>query len=88
MLKLITWSTQNARKISIMLAACQLDYEIEWLNIEEDEQHQEGFKVLNPNSKIPLLMDSELLNEKGQEEPIFESAAILLYLAEKSGRYL
>ncbi len=88
MLKLITWSTQNARKISIMLAACQLDYEISWLNIEQNEQHQQGFKALNPNSKIPVLMDSELVNENGQVEPIFESAAILLYLAEKSGRFL
>jgi len=88
MLKLITWSTQNARKISIMLAACQLDYEISWLNIEQNEQHQKGFKALNPNGKIPVLMDSELVNENGQVEPIFESAAILLYLAEKSGRFL
>jgi GST-like protein len=88
MLKLITWSTQNARKISIMLAACQLDYDIQWLNIEENEQHQEGFKALNPNGKIPVLMDTELLNEQGQPEPIFESAAILLYLAEKSERFL
>ena len=88
MLKLITWSTQNARKISIMLAACQLDYEIEWLNIEKDEQHQPSFKALNPNGKIPVLIDTDLVNEQGQVEPIFESAAILLYLAEKTGKFL
>ena len=88
MLKLITWRTQNARKISIMLTACQLDYEIEWLNIEENEQHEKGFKAFNPNGKIPVLIDCDFINEQAEVEPIFESAAILLYLAEKSGRFL
>lgn len=88
MLKLITWRTQNARKISIMLAACELEYEIQWLNLEENAQHQADFLVLNPNGKIPVLIDSDLINEQAQPEPIFESAAILLYLAEKSGHFL
>lgn len=88
MLKLHTWSTQNARKISIMLEECGLDYEIEAINLEEDEQFQDSFKLLNPNSKIPVLTDSELTDELGKAEPIFETGAILLYLAEKSGQFL
>ena len=71
-----------------MLAACELEYEIQWLNIEDNAQHQAGFLALNPNGKIPLLIDSDLINEQAKPEPIFESAAILLYLAEKSGQFL
>ena len=73
MLKLFTWPTQNARKISIMLEECNLDYEIHAINIEKDEQHQASFKALNPNCKIPVLMDTDLTDDLGNVEAIFET---------------
>jgi len=88
MLKLFTWPTQNARKISIMLEECNFDYEIHAINIEKDEQHQASFKALNPNCKIPVLLDTDLTDDLGNIEAIFETGAILIYLAEKSGQFL
>lgn len=88
MLRLLTWSTQNARKISIMLEECEYEYTIEPINIEKQEQFNSEFKALNPNSKIPVLLDSDLIDEHRNPEPIFETGAILLYLAEKSGQFL
>lgn len=88
MLTLYTWSTQNARKVSIMLEECGLEYKIAPVNILNNEQFSDHFKQLNPNSKIPVLVDSELCDQSGDPVAIFETGAILLYLAEKSGRYL
>ncbi len=88
MLKLYTWATQNARKISIMLNECDFEYQIIPVDIEQGEQHFETYLQLNPNAKIPVLTDTELLNRSKKEEPIFETGAILLYLAEKSGCFL
>ena len=88
MLTLYTWSTQNARKISVMLEECGLDYRIAPVNILKDEQFDESFERLNPNSKIPVLVDADLCDSAGQPVAIFETGAILLYLAEKSGRFL
>lgn len=88
MLTLYTWSTQNARKISTMLEECALDYQIMPVNILKDEQFSKLFQRLNPNSKIPVLVDSDLCNSTGQPVGIFETGAILIYLAEKTGRFL
>ena len=88
MLTLYTWSTQNARKISVMLEECALDYRIAPVNILKDEQFVESFKKLNPNSKIPVLVDTDLCDSAGQPVAIFETGAILLYLAEKTGLFL
>ena len=88
MLNLYTWSTQNARKISVMLEECELDYKIVPVNILKDEQFGKSFKQLNPNSKIPVLIDTDLCDNAGQPIAIFETGAILIYLAEKTGRFL
>lgn len=88
MLTLYTWSTQNARKISVMLEECGLDYKIAPVNILKDEQFSESFLRINPNNKIPVLVDDEVLDSAGQPVAIFETGAILLYLAEKTGRFL
>jgi len=88
MLKLYTWSTQNARKISIMLEECGLAYEIIPVNIEKGEQFKGHFKHLNPNGKIPVLLDPDLVDGNGNMEPVYETGAILLYLAEKSGQFI
>lgn len=88
MLTLHTWSTQNARKISVMLEECELDYQIVPVDIVANEQFSEQFRRLNPNSKIPVLVDSDVTAHSAEPVAIFESGAILLYLAEKTGRFL
>lgn len=88
MLTLYTWPTQNARKISVMLEECGLDYRILPVDIQNNQQFAPEFRRLNPNSKIPVLVDSDLTQDSGQPAAIFETGAILLYLAEKTGRFL
>lgn len=88
MLTLHAWTTQNARKITIMLEECGLPYRISPVDILKDEQHSAEFRQLNPNGKIPVLVDDDLHSASGEPLAIFETGAILLYLAEKSGRFL
>jgi GST-like protein len=88
MLTLHTWATQNARKISVMLEECGLEYRIVPVDIMNGEQFAEPFKRLNPNCKIPVLVDSDLCSPSGEPVAIFETGAILLHLAEKTGRFL
>lgn len=88
MLTLHTWSTQNARKVSIMLEECGLDWNIAPVNLVENEQFSDAFKQLNPNSKIPVLVDTALASSEGEPVAIFETGAILLYLSEKTGKFI
>ncbi|HLD69079.1 MAG TPA: glutathione S-transferase N-terminal domain-containing protein [Pseudomonas sp.] len=88
MLTLYAWTTQNARKITIMLEECGLPYRISPVDILKDEQHSPAFRQLNPNRKIPVLVDDDLCGVGGEPLTVFETGAILLYLAEKSGRFL
>ncbi len=80
MIRLYTWGTPNGRKISIMLEEVSLPYQVEPIDISKDEQFRPDFLAISPNNKIPAIVDEET----GQA--IFESGAILLYLAEKSGQ--
>jgi GST-like protein len=80
MLKLFTWTTPNGIKPLIMLEELGLPYETCWVNIGKGEQHTPDFLQVNPNGKIPALLDDGLA--------VFESGAILMHLAEKSGRFL
>lgn len=82
MIELYTWNTSNGRKISIALEEMELPYEVHPINIYDGEQFSDGFTKVTPNNKIPAIRDSET------GLTIFESGAILLYLAEKSGRFL
>ena len=82
MIKLYTWGTPNGRKISIMLEEVSLPYQVIPIDIMKGEQFKPEFLTINPNNKIPAIVDEET----GQS--IFESGAILLYLAEKSGQLL
>lgn len=86
MITLHTWSTPNGRKISIALEELGLPYEVRPVNIGRDEQFAPEFLALNPNHKIPVIEDSE--GPDGQPIVLFESGAILIYLAEKTGRLL
>jgi GST-like protein len=79
---LYTWTTPNGRKGSIMLEEVGLDYEVHPINIGEGEQFSPDFLAISPNNKIPAIVDREL------DVSIFESGAILVYLAEKTGRLL
>lgn len=86
MITLYTWSTPNGRKISIALEECGLPYEVRPINIGADDQFTPEFLALNPNGKIPVIVDSE--GPDGKPITICESGAILIYLAEKTGRFL
>ena len=78
MIELLTADTPNGKKISIMLEEIGLDYKLTKINIFKDEQFKPEFKKISPFSKIPVIIDHEA------EKSIFESGAILIYLAEKS----
>jgi GSH-dependent disulfide-bond oxidoreductase len=86
MIDLYTWTTPNGRKVSIMLEECALPYKTHAINIGKDEQFTPEFIAINPNSKIPAFIDSD--GDNGKPLSIFESGAILIYLAEKTGKYL
>lgn len=86
MLTLYTWATPNGRKVSIMLEELGLDYVVESIDIGKGEQFDPAFLALNPNNKIPVLVDEQ--GPDGAPISIIESGAILIYLAEKSGRLL
>jgi len=86
MIDLYTWSSPNGSKVQIMLEETGLDYELHPVNLGEGEQNKSDYLAINPNGKIPAIVDRD--GPGGDEVTVFESGAILLYLAEKSGKYL
>ncbi|HSO07833.1 MAG TPA: glutathione S-transferase N-terminal domain-containing protein [Pelomicrobium sp.] len=86
MIDLYTWSTPNGRKASIMLEEAGLPYTVHPIDIGKGDQHRPEFVAINPNSKIPAIVDSE--GPDGKPIKVFESGAILIYLAEKTGKLL
>ncbi len=87
MLDLYYWTTPNGHKITIFLEETQLPYRIVPVNISKGEQFQPDFLKICPNNRIPALVDHAPA-EAGAPVPVFESGAILLYLAEKTGKFL
>ena len=85
MIELYTWTTPNGRKVPIMLEEVGLPYNVHPINIGKGEQHDPAFLKISPNNKIPAIVDTE---GPGGPLSIFESGAILIYLAEKTGRLL
>jgi GSH-dependent disulfide-bond oxidoreductase len=86
MIDLYTWPTPNGRKVSIMLEETGLPYTAYAVNIQAGDQLKPEFLKINPNAKIPAIIDR---NGPGDKPfALFESGAILIYLAEKSGKYL
>ena len=85
MIDLYYWPTPNGWKISIMLEECGLDYRVIPVDIGKGEQFQSTFLKISPNNRMPVIID-----HLDQEPPIsvFESGAILIYLAEKTGKFL
>ncbi len=86
MIDLYTWTTPNGRKVSIMLEELGLDYHVHPIDIGAGEQHAPAFVAISPNNKIPAIVDHEAPD--GGEIALFESGAILIYLAEKCGQLL
>lgn len=85
-LQLYSMPTPNGVKIPIMLEEIGLPYEVHKVDFSTDDQHSPAFLSLNPNNKIPAIIDPD--GPGGQPLPLFESGAILLYLAEKTGKLL
>ena len=86
MIELYTAATPNGQKIHIMLEETGLEYQDHWINIDKGEQFTEDFLSISPNNKIPALVDNDGPN--GKPIALFESGAILLYLANKTKQFL
>src|SRR6185295_13407527 len=87
MIDLYTWSTPNGRKVSIMLEECALPYRVHKINIGTNaEQFTPEYLKINPNGKIPSIVDPD--GPGGKPINLMESGAILIYLAEKTGKFL
>jgi GST-like protein len=86
MIELYTWSTPNGRKVSIMLEECGLPYRVHRINIGTNaEQFTPEYLKINPNGKIPSIVDPE--GPGGKPYAMMESGAILIYLADKTGKF-
>ena len=83
---LYTWKTSNGKKATIMMEECELEYKLHPIDISTDVQFSEDFVKVNPNSKIPAIVDPDGPN--GRPFTVIESGAILMYLAEKTGLFL
>lgn len=86
MITLYTWATPNGRKVSVMLEECGLPYTVHPFDIMGGEQFEAQYVAISPNSKIPAIVDDA--GPGGEPITLFESGAILLYLADKTGRFL
>ncbi len=83
MIDFYTWTTPNGRKVSLMLEETGLEYKMIPINIGKDEQFEPEFLKISPNNKIPAIVDHD-----NNDFPLFETGAILMYLAEKTGQFL
>ena len=82
MIDFYTWTTPNGRKVSILLEELGVDYEVHSINITQGDQNSPAFLKISPNNKIPAIID----RDNGMS--LMESGAILVYLAEKYGKFL
>lgn len=87
MIDLYYWPTPNGHKITLFLEEAGLDYRIVPVNIGKGDQFQPEFLKISPNNKMPAIVDHEPA-DGGEPLSVFESGEILLYLAEKTGRFL
>ncbi|QRE72752.1 glutathione S-transferase family protein [Methylobacterium aquaticum] len=86
MIQLYAWDTPNGRKISVALEEMGLTYRVEPVDITKGRQFAPDFLAISPNNRIPAIVDSE--GPDGAPISVFESGAILVYLAEKTGLFL
>ena len=80
MLEFYTAPTPNGWKVAMTLEEMELDYQLRMVNLSAGEQHEESFLAINPNGRIPAIVDDGF--------PVFESGAIMIYLAEKTGKLM
>ena len=85
-IQLYSLGTPNGQKISVALEEMGLPYEAHRIDFSKDQQHSPEFLAINPNGKIPAIVDP--FSADGKPLTVFESGAILIYLAEKSGKFL
>ena len=85
-MELHTWNTPNGRKVSVALEEMGLPYSVHAVDITKGEQHAPAFLAISPNNRIPAILDPD--GPGGTPISVFESGAILLYLAERTGRFL
>jgi GST-like protein len=86
MIDVYTWPTPNGHKVHIMLEECALPYTVHAVDIQAGDQFKPEFLKISPNNKIPAIVDRE--GPDGKPMSLFESGAILFYLASKTGRFL
>ena len=86
MYDLYSWKTSNGRKVTIMAEELGIDYRLHKINIGADDQFTATFTAINPNQKIPALVDSD--GPGGEPYTVIESGAVLMYLAEKHERFM
>jgi GST-like protein len=86
MIELHAWNTPNGRKISVALEEMGLPYRVKVVDISKGQQFEPDFLRISPNNRIPAILDPD--GPDGQPISVFESGAILIYLAEKTGRFL
>lgn len=86
MIDVYTWPTPNGHKVHIMLEECELAYRVHAVDIGAGDQFKPEFLRISPNNKIPAIVDSD--GPDGKPISLFESGAILIYLAGKTGRFL
>ena len=86
MIDLYNWHTSNGRKLFIMLEELGVDYNTHAINIGKDDQFAPAFTAINPNGKIPAMIDQD--GPGGEPFALFESGAMLMYLADKYGKFL
>ncbi|MGG1944369.1 glutathione binding-like protein [Trinickia sp. NRRL B-1857] len=86
MIDVYSWATPNGHKVHIMLEETGLEYRAHPIDIGAGDQFQEQFLAISPNNKIPAIVDAD--GPGGQPLSLFESGAILIYLAEKTGKFL
>jgi GST-like protein len=86
MIDFYTWKVPNGQKVAIMLEETGLPYKAHFVDISKQEQFQPAYLKINPNNKVPAIVDQD--GPAHQPITVFESGAILIYLAEKSGRFL
>jgi GSH-dependent disulfide-bond oxidoreductase len=85
MIKLYSWKTPNGRKVSVMLEEIALPYEVHAVDLGKRQQFTPEYLAINPNNKIPSIIDTD--GPGGKPLTLFESGAILMYLAEKTGKF-
>lgn len=88
MIDLYYWTTPNGHKVTMMLEELELPYRIHPVHIGKGEQFAPEFLRISPNNRIPALVDHQPADEKDEPLSIFESGAILLYLADKTGQFI